>query len=123
MKNPVGWFEIYVEDMKRAKKFYETVFDMQMGLMRDSAEMEMWGFPGNPKTPGSAGSLVRMPGLKPAGVSTIVYFMTEDCSITAAAAEKAGGKIFKPKMSIGEYGFISLVNDTEGNMIGLHSQK
>lgn len=24
--NPVGWFEIYVQDMERAKKFYETVF-------------------------------------------------------------------------------------------------
>ncbi len=26
-------------------------------------------------------------------------------------------------LSIGEYGFISLVHDTEGNMIGLHSMK
>jgi predicted enzyme related to lactoylglutathione lyase len=26
MNNPVGWFEIYVDDMPRAKAFYETVF-------------------------------------------------------------------------------------------------
>ena len=24
--NPVGWFEIYVQDMNRAKAFYESVF-------------------------------------------------------------------------------------------------
>jgi len=24
--NPVGWFEIYVQDMNRARRFYETVF-------------------------------------------------------------------------------------------------
>ena len=25
MNNPVGWFEIYVQDMERAKAFYEAV--------------------------------------------------------------------------------------------------
>jgi len=34
-----------------------------------------------------------------------------------------GGKIVKEKFSIGEYGHIALVTDTEGNMIGLHSMK
>ena len=24
--NPVGWFEIYVQDMRHAKAFYEAVF-------------------------------------------------------------------------------------------------
>lgn len=38
-------------------------------------------------------------------------------------AMKFGGKIHKPKMSIGQHGFISLVNDTEGNMFGIHSMK
>jgi predicted enzyme related to lactoylglutathione lyase len=36
---------------------------------------------------------------------------------------KAGGKILKSKMAIGEFGFISLIMDTEGNTIGLHSRK
>ncbi len=35
----------------------------------------------------------------------------------------AGGRIHRPKMSIGEYGFISLGYDTEGNMFGMHSTK
>ena len=28
--NPVGWFEIYVEDMDRAKLFYESVFKVKL---------------------------------------------------------------------------------------------
>ena len=38
-------------------------------------------------------------------------------------AAAAGGSVCKTKFSIGPYGFIALVTDTEGNMIGLHSLK
>jgi predicted enzyme related to lactoylglutathione lyase len=34
---------------------------------------------------------------------------------------QAGGRIEREKSSIGEYGFIALALDTEGNMFGLHS--
>ncbi len=36
---------------------------------------------------------------------------------------QAGGRIQRDKMSIGQYGFIALAIDTEGNMIGLHSMQ
>ena len=29
----VGWFEIYVQDMKRAKAFYESAFSIQLEKM------------------------------------------------------------------------------------------
>ena len=54
---------------------------------------------------------------------TIVYFSCADCAVEAARAAKNGGQIHKEKFSIGQYGFIVLVLDTEGNMIGLHSMK
>jgi predicted enzyme related to lactoylglutathione lyase len=44
-----------------------------------------------------------------------------DCVVEEERAKKNGGSIEKGEMSIGEYGYISLVYDTEGNMIGLHS--
>jgi len=47
----------------------------------------------------------------------IIYFSCEDYDETAAKAVAAGGKMQLEEMSIGEYGFISLVCDTEGNMI------
>ncbi|MEW6307385.1 MAG: hypothetical protein AB1705_28365 [Verrucomicrobiota bacterium] len=33
----------------------------------------------------------------------------------------AGGSIVKPRTSIGEHGFIAILKDTEGNVVGLHS--
>lgn len=120
--NPVGWFEIYVEDMDRAKKFYETVFQTKLEDLH-SPDVEMWAFPMEHNLWGAGGSLVRMAGRTSGGNSTLVYFSCDDCAVEESRAEKAGGRIQRTKMSIGQYGFISLVVDSEGNMIGLHSMK
>ena len=120
--NPVCWFEIYVEDMDRAKKFYETVFQTKLEYLH-SPDVEMWAFPMEPNLWGAGGSLVRMAGRTAGGNSTLVYFSCDDCAVEESRAEKAGGRIQRTKMSIGQYGFISLVVDSEGNMIGLHSMK
>lgn len=53
----------------------------------------------------------------------MVYFHCDDCGVEAARARQCGGSIFRDKMPIGEHGFIAIVNDTEGNMIGLHSMR
>ena len=50
-----------------------------------------------------------------------MYFSCADCAVEAAKVEKAGGSLVKPKFSIGQYGFIALAFDTEGNLFGLHS--
>jgi len=120
--NPVGWFEIYVQDMKRAKKFYEKTFAVKLQAL-PSPIIEMQAFPMGQKLPGCAGSLFRMEGKDSGDGGTIVYFSCVNCAVEAARAKKNGGKIFKKKFSIGDYGFIALVVDTEGNMIGLHSMK
>jgi len=122
MNNPVRWFEIYVADMRRAKKFYESVLKVKLTKM-PFAEGEMWGFPSNPDKWGCSGSLVKMNGLVPSGVSTIIYFGSDDCALEERAVPKFGGTIHKPKRSIGPYGFITLAVDPEGNMIGFHSCK
>lgn len=121
-RNPVGWFEIYVDHMERAKKFYEAVLGADLQLL-PSPEVEMWAFPGDPGNAGAAGSLVHMDGFKAGGNSTLVYFSCEDCAIEESRIAGNGGKVFKTKFSIGQYGFIALAFDTEGNMFGLHSLK
>lgn len=119
--NPVGWFEIYVQDMNRAKTFYETVFEGKLEKL--PSDFDMWAFPMDMTTSGSAGSLIHIPGCPSGGNSTLIYFSCEDCAVEQARVEPAGGAVFKPKFPIGDYGFIALVTDTEGNMIGLHSLK
>jgi predicted enzyme related to lactoylglutathione lyase len=118
--NPVGWFEIYVQDMARAKTFYETVLATKLEQL-PGTELEMWSFPMEMGKYGAPGALVHMPGCASGGGGTLVYFSCTDCATEQARAEAAGGKVFKPKFSIGQYGHIALVTDTEGNLIGLHS--
>jgi predicted enzyme related to lactoylglutathione lyase len=118
--NPLGWFEIYVQDMPRAKQFYETVFQVELTRL-NSPDVELWSFPMELDKWGAGGALVKMEGKSSGGNSTLVYFSCEDCAVEASRIVAAGGQIHRDKWSIGEYGFIVLAVDTEGNMFGLHS--
>ena len=120
--NPVGWFEIYVQDINRAKAFYENTFQVKLNRL-ESPDVELWAFPMQPQASGSPGAIVKMTG-KSSGIGgTIVYFSCADCSVEEDRARKSGGQIQRAKFSIGEYGFISLVLDPDGNIIGLHSRR
>jgi len=118
--NPVIWFEIYVQDMQRAKAFYESVLQVELERL-DSSDFEMWGFPMEIDRTGAGGSLVKMDGVTSGGNSTVVYFSCADCAVEASRVAASGGQIHREKFSIGKYGFIALAIDTEGNMIGFHS--
>ncbi len=120
--NPVGWFEIYVRDMPRAQRFYETVFACSLQQL-GGAELEMLAFPMRMGAAGAAGALVRKPGFDGGGNGVIIYFSCEDCAVQAARVANAGGRLERGKFAIGEYGYIALAVDTEGNMIGLHSRQ
>jgi uncharacterized protein len=55
------------------------------------------------------------------GGGTLAYFSSSDTTIQEGRAVAAGGQVYAAKQSIGQYGFISLLIDTEGNLIGVHS--
>ena len=121
--NPVGWFEIYVDDIEKAKSFYQDVFQVKLETLTNpgiesTSGLEMWGFPGNNEY-GATGAIATMPGISPGGTGTLVYFSCEDCKTEEARVTEFGGKVLKPKCSIGEHGFISMCMDTAGNMICL----
>jgi uncharacterized protein len=118
--NPANWFEIYVQDMVRARRFYETVFQLELKLLNASAP-ELWAFPQSLQDHGASGALAKLEGVSSGGNSTIVYFHSPDCAQEAARIPAAGGRLLKEKFSIGEYGFIALAFDTEGNLFGVHS--
>ncbi|MGZ3238314.1 MAG: VOC family protein, partial [Burkholderiaceae bacterium] len=90
-QNPVGWFEIYVQDMNRAKKFYESVFEGQL-QKPNSPDFEMWSFPMQNNSIGAAGALVKMEGVPSGGCGTIVYVRCSDCAIEEARAVQSGRK-------------------------------
>ncbi len=122
--NPIGWFEIYVKDMPRAKNFYQTVFQIELNeIIMPDAPIEMWQFPQDMEGPGASGALIKTEGMPNPGGGTLVYFNCEDCAVEAQRIEQNGGTIQQPKMAVGEYGFIVLAFDSEENMIGLFSSK
>jgi uncharacterized protein len=122
--NAIGWFDIYVEDLDRATKFYEKTFDQKFEDMNDpSGETKMKAFPTEMTSYGSSGALVKSKYSKPGVGGTMIYFSVEDCSTIEPKAKKAGGKIIQPKFSIGQFGFVSILEDSEGNLIGLSSMK
>ncbi len=123
METPIRWFEIYVADMHRAKIFYERTFGFHFSKMdTKSWDIEMWSI-STTETGKSWGSLVWRRDFTPSGINTVVYFAAEDCALEEEKAVQAGGKIYKSKYGIGQYGYMSLIHDTEGNLIGIHSRK
>lgn len=124
--NPVSWFEICVNDFDRAKKFYETVFNVKLTEfptpVNDNSRMA--NFPMQDGLPGAMGCITTapsMPEIKPGISSVLIFFETEDCLTEQNRIEQAGGKVLQPKYSIGENGFVALCSDSEGNRFGLHS--
>lgn len=122
--NAVGWFDIYVDKMDRAEGFYRAVLGAEMEDMADpTGETEMKSFVPDMNAYGAAGALVKAPYAKPGQGGTQIYFAVEDCAAQQANVEAAGGQIVRPKFSIGEFGYVVLAQDTEGNLIGFNSLK
>jgi predicted enzyme related to lactoylglutathione lyase len=119
--NSLNWFEISVQDISRAKIFYENIFQVEM------SEMEMMGmkyamFPSHPENGKVSGGLAQSPMHTPSATGAIIYLNgNPDLQNILDRVEKAGGKISMPKTSIGGNGFMAFFTDTEGNKVGLHS--
>ena len=122
---PVGWFEIYVQDIARAKTFYGAVFGFGFEKLESpDPEMELWAFPGPMDDgPGASGALVHMNGGPSGAGGTIIYFMCDDCAVEAGRVAASGGQVIQPKFALGQYGYAAMLADTEGNVIGLHSMQ
>jgi uncharacterized protein len=125
-KNPFTWVEIYVEDMSRAQKFYETILQIEMIPMQapgDFGDLEMVSFPWVEGEGNISGALCKTKEMSPGTGGTLVYFTCDDCADETSRVQDAGGQVLQQKFQIGEHGFCSIVMDTEGNTIGLHSMK
>ncbi len=120
MSNAVNWFEIPVVDMSRAKKFYAAVLGKEM-MDLPSENGAMCAFKWTEGGANAAGALVQSEGYEPNANGTTVYFTCDDLDNELGRVEENGGQVMFPKMSIGEFGFIAHIMDTEGNRVALHS--
>jgi predicted enzyme related to lactoylglutathione lyase len=124
--NVVGWFEIPVNDMERAIKFYETVFEYKLSRHQMGSADMAW-FPMVEEGIGAAGSLIYYSEVyTPSAEGTLVYFtaFSGDLALELSRIENAGGKVLQEKTLISEeIGYMGLFLDTEGNRIAIHSRK
>lgn len=122
--NAIGWFDIFVDDLDRATAFYEEVFTRKLEPLGDpTGENRMMSFPPDMNTYGAGGALSKSAHGKPGVGGTVIYFQSDDCAVEEARVSAAGGQVVRPKFSIGEFGFVSLAMDTEGNLFGIASTK
>ncbi|NJK98981.1 MAG: VOC family protein [Bacteroidetes bacterium] len=117
----LNWFEIPVKDFERAKKFYETILDIQMPVeSMDGFRMAFFPFfNGTPTGCITEGDFT----LPSESHGVLIYLNGEpDLSVIIDKVEQAGGAVLTPKQLISpEYGYYGLFRDSEGNKIGLQS--
>jgi predicted enzyme related to lactoylglutathione lyase len=123
--NAISWFEIPAEDLDRAQKFYETIFEIQM-ISMEFPGFQMRLFPISDPATGVGGALVKTsPGFYFSSEShgPLIYLNANpDVDSVLSKVEKAGGKVTIPKTLISEdNGYMGVFIDTEGNRIGVHS--
>jgi predicted enzyme related to lactoylglutathione lyase len=121
-KNAAAWFEIPAEDIGRAKKFYEQIFDIEMIDMDFGEELKMTMFP--VEEGGVGGALCQHKDFyRPGYEGPLVYFSANpDLQPVLDRVETNGGKILQPKQQITEeYGCMAIFEDSEGNRVALHS--
>ena len=120
----INWFEIPVSDFDRAKKFYETIFGIEMPV-QEMMGMKMAFFPAEDMNGKVSGGLVQGPMHKPSADGSKIYLNgNPDLSQALSKVEKAGGKVVMPKTKISdEIGHMAFFTDSEGNTVALHSNK
>lgn len=124
----ISWFEVPVLDMDRAKKFYETVFNVEITINDFGGVLMGWFPPAEDITaPGISGSLVKSEGkyIPSATHGSVVYFNSQsgDVSDELKRVKAAGGKILQDKTLISnEIGYMALMLDSEGNRIALYNK-
>ncbi|MEO4055449.1 VOC family protein [Solibacillus sp. CAU 1738] len=118
-------FEIHVNDMERAKKFYGEVFDWKFEDWSNYAGMPYFGaVTGDEKEPGINGALMQRQSASPeTGQSLNSYVCTmgvEDYDSTAAKILNNGGNVAMPKYALPGMAWQGYFMDTEGNIFGIH---
>ena len=120
MENLISWFEIPVNDMARAKKFYSDILGIEI------TEQDMFGtlmgfFPFDDKS--VSGALVKGDDYIPSSNGVLVYLNGgKDLNDILNKVTAAGGNVIMPKTLITEeYGYLGMFIDSEGNKLAVHS--
>jgi predicted enzyme related to lactoylglutathione lyase len=114
-----GFFQVPADDVGRAKKFYQSLLDWKIEpdtALEDKSLQWHNIITGKPET-----GMMNEGGLyKRMGPAPIMNFaVVENFDRVLAKVEKLGGKVVMPKNEIKNVGTVAVIQDTEGNILGL----
>ena len=123
----IAYFEIPADDVARAKKFYHSLLGWKIGPTASMADPEMKEMMASMEYQDIAlgepmEGTVNMGGMYKRQMPNspiVTYVLVDDIDAVLAKVEKLGGSIVVPKNEIKNVGLIALIQDTEGNVIGL----
>ncbi|MCC6891917.1 MAG: VOC family protein [Anaerolineae bacterium] len=119
MKHTVSWFELPASDMERAVQFYNTIFGIE--LKREDFGGVPHGIFERSEEGAVTGAVVFDPDNKPSMTGTRLYLNAEgELDAVLGRVQGAGGKVLLPNTAIA-VGRIGIIQDTEGNCVGLFS--
>lgn len=122
--NKVGHFEVPADDLERAKKFYQEVFEWQIHAL---PEANFHNYHSVITTPTDEHHMPKEPG----GINGGLYKRSQSNEPTTIVIEvpsidqylekvkKAGGKVVLEKQPVSNFGSFARIKDTEGNLVGL----
>jgi len=119
--NAITWFEIPAADFERAVRFYEQIYAQSLPRDASFSGLRMAMLPY--QRPGVGGCVIAMEQARPHADGVRVYLAAgDDLGLVLGRVEAAGGSIIMPKTLLREdIGHIALLQDSEGNIVGLHS--
>ncbi|MCA0984180.1 VOC family protein [Halobacillus yeomjeoni] len=118
-------FEIHVDDMERAKKFYSEVFGWTFQDWSEFAGMPYFGaVTGDDEEPGINGALMQRQSAPPeVNQALSAYACTigiDDYDSIEAKILSNDGKVAMPKQALSGMAWQGYYFDTEGNIFGIH---
>ena len=114
MNNPVCHWELMVNDLGKAKAFYERVFDWKFDTSRPEYTMIETGAP-----PGG-GMMLRPPAAPIAALNT--YFAVVDIDATLRQVVEAGGTVAVPRTEIPAVGWFAMFLDPDNIPVGIFQE-
>ncbi len=118
-------FEVHVDDMERAKKFYGEVFNWNFEDWTDYAGMPYFGaVTGDANERGIDGALMQRQGPPPGENQPLNGYActmgVADYDSTEQKILANGGKVALPKYALPGMAWQGYYIDTEGNIFGIH---
>jgi uncharacterized protein len=110
----VVWFNVPAEDIKRAKKFYSSLFGWKISSfqgMDDFLHIDTGGHDASPD-----GGIGQRQGEEHAIVN---YIGVDSVDKYLKKVQKLGGKVCMPKTAVPQMGYFAVCQDSENNGFGL----